>query len=245
MLIEGDSASPVAGWYLTVPEANATVILLHPLHGDRRAMLSRARMLHEAGYGALLIDLPGHGETPSETLTLGWRSRLAVIDAVQFARRREPEHRIAVIGWSLGGASAVLASPLPIDALVLESVYPTIEGAIHNRIALRAGEGPASAIAPLLLRQLRVRRGVSPANLRPIDRMGDVGCPILVLAGDHDARTTGAETQDLFDSAPNPKELIWFPGAGHVDLLAEDQNRWKTSVLSFLAVHLPGDDHRP
>lgn len=47
--ITGESPSPVAGWHLGSGTNQATVILLHPLHGDRRTMLSRARALWAAG----------------------------------------------------------------------------------------------------------------------------------------------------------------------------------------------------
>ena len=48
--------------------------------------------------------------------------------------------------------------PLRVDALVLESVSPTLEEAIDNRLAIRPGPlGPP--LAPLLTAQLRPRLG--------------------------------------------------------------------------------------
>lgn len=231
-----ESGSNVAAWYWPYEDAQATVILLHPIRTDRRAMLGRAKLLHEAGYATLAVDLQGHGESPGEHITAGYRERHDVVAACDYIRRRNPEHRIGVVGWSLGGAAALLASPLDIDALVLESVYPTIRQAVHNRIAMRLG--PLSyLLTPVILGQFRLRLGLSPSDLRPIDIIDDVACPVLVAAGDEDEHTTLSETNSLFAAAREPKKLVVFTGASHRDLFDYDPHRYG-EVIAFLNQHL-------
>ena len=141
----------------------------------------------------LLIDWQAHGESPGEQITMGFRERDDVIAAVGFIRETSPEHRIGVIGWSLGGASALLASPLEIDALVLESVFPSLEEAIHNRVSQRLGV-LNQILAPVLLAQLEPLLGFDPSDVCPIARISQVGCPVLVASGDQDRHTTLSET---------------------------------------------------
>jgi uncharacterized protein len=134
-----------------------------------------------------------------------------------------------------GGASAVLADPpLNLEALVLESVYPTIEEATQER--LRIYLGPLGLpLAPLLLAQLEPRLGISPSALRPIDHISRVRCPVFVISGTADDRTTPAQTQALFAKAPDPKRLWLVPGAGHVDLDRFAGAEYERRVLEFLA----------
>jgi len=226
-------APSMSGWWFRADEPQATVLLLHPLRGDRRAMVGRARLLVEAGYDTVVIDLQAHGERPGEAITFGDREKNDVIEAVRLIRAATPGRPIAVMGWSLGGAAAVLAGPLDVDALVLESVYPSIDRAIANRLSLRVGSFGAAA-ATLFTAQLPVRLGVSAAELRPIDKIAEVGCPVLVLSGEADPRTTAEETRELFAAAAEPKRLKLFPGAGHVDLMERDPGAWKAEVMSFL-----------
>lgn len=236
--IRSGSGGELAGWYAPRKGASATVLLLHPFHGDRRAMLERAKLLLEAGYAVLLIDLQAHGESPGEQITMGFREREDVIAAVDFIRETSPGHRIGVIGWSLGGASALLASPLEIDALVLESVFPSLEEAVHNRVSQRLG-GMSQFLAPVLLAQLEPRLGFDPSDVCPIERISEVGCPVLVASGDRDQHTTLAETERLFAAAREPKQLVIFSGAEHVDLLNDDPKKYQ-EIMTFLDHHLRG-----
>lgn len=234
------AAPSMTGWWVHAPAPRAVVLLLHPLRADRRAMIGRARVLVEENYDVVLIDLQAHGERPGEAIAFGALERDDVVQAVQVIRRRAPGLPMAVVGCSLGGASMLLAGPLGVDAVVLESVYPAIDGAIANRLAMRAGRLGAAA-APLLSWQLPLRLGVSAAELRPIAVVGEVGCPVLVLSGEADRHTTAGETRQLYSAAAEPKRLVLFPGAGHEDLLAFDPAAWKAAVLPFLDGAISGD----
>src|SRR3954469_19191753 len=110
--IPSESGSNLATWYVPAANACATVILLHPIRGDRRSMLGRARLFHDASYAVLLPDLQAHGESPGQQITMGFLELHDVRAAVDYARKTNPAHRIAVLGWSLGGAATILASPL-------------------------------------------------------------------------------------------------------------------------------------
>lgn len=235
--IFSESGSTLATWYLPAANSTATLVLLHPIRADRRAMISRARLFHDAGYAVVLIDFQAHAESPGGHITSGYIERHDARAAVEFAKKRNPNHRIGVVGWSLGGAATLLASPLDIDALVLESVYPSISEAVHDRVAMRLG--PLSyVLTPVLLTEFRLRLGISPADLRPIDHIAGVGCPVLVASGDLDQHTTLAETQALFAAAAEPKRLVIFQGAAHSDLLAYNPEQYEREVLPFLAANL-------
>ncbi|MCC6681438.1 MAG: alpha/beta fold hydrolase [Phycisphaeraceae bacterium] len=231
--IASQSGSTLAGWFADPQQGRGTVVLLHPIRGNRLSMLDRARFLHQAGYAVLLIDLQAHGQSPGRHITAGYLERLDAQAAVTYAHQRRPHEPVAVIGWSLGGAAALLASPLDIDALVLEAVYPTIEQAVNNRVRMRLG--PFSPIAAqLLLVQFRPRLGIDCDELHPIDHVADVGCPLLIMAGSADRHTPLSEMQSLFTAATEPKHLVIFQGATHENLLARDGPCYQTAVLDFL-----------
>lgn len=155
----------------------------------------------------LLIDLPAHGESMGERITFGAREGAGVTAALAFLRRELPGERIGVIGVSLGAAALVLAQPRPApDAVVLESMYPTIAEAVANRLAMRLGP-LGRPLAPLLLWQLPLRLGIGPAQLRPVDGMARLGAPVLVASGREDLHTPWPETARIYASAGQPEAL--------------------------------------
>jgi len=230
--IPSKSGATLAAWHLPLPDSHATVIFLHAIRGDRRSMLSRARLFRDRGYSTLLVDLQAHGESRGEQITVGYLERHDVLAAVNYIRTESPHHQIAIIGRSLGGAATLLAKP-NVDALVLESVYPTVSEAVHNRIAMRLGP-LHHVVAPMLLVQLKPRLGCSYSQLRPIDQINKVHCPVLIASGESDQHTTLEETRRIYNAASKPKKLVIFDGAAHVDLLAYDSQKYESEVMGFI-----------
>ena len=137
----------------------------------------------------------------------------------------------------------MLGSPLEIDALVIESVYPTVTEAVHDRVSAQVG--PLShLLAPLLLCQFQPRLGISTDDLCPIDKIDEVNCPLLIASGDLYRHTPLAETRRMFEAAMTPKQLVIFVGAAHVDLLAHDPQRYEQEIIPFLRMHLSDDSSR-
>ena len=224
--IPGEGHS-IAGSLRDLGPSTPVVLLLHGMGGDRRSTLPRARLLIAAGISVLLIDLQGHGETPGEHITLGWRESDDVRTALEWLRERGPARRIGVIGVSLGGASFLLGeAPPQVDALVLEAVHPRLRRAIENRVG--------RWIAPLMLLQVEPRLGVPIAKLNPVHHIAAVEAPVLVVGGERDTDTTEEETRALFAAAREPKELWIVPGAGHEDFSRIDPDGYRQHVIGFL-----------
>lgn len=232
------SGSTIHGWLTRGRPGGGAVLLLHGVGASRLEMLGRTRFLSAAGYTVLAIDFRAHGESPGGETTYGGLESRDARAALAFLRTAAPGERVGIIGISMGGAAALLgSSPLPVDALVLESVYPTIDDAVRDRA--RAWLGPAGALlVPLAMRWLFPREGVTASELRPIDRIGNQRAPVFVLAGTADRYTTPCESRALFAQAHEPKDLWMVERAGHVDLHAFAPSEYERRVGAFLAQHL-------
>ncbi|MRX08694.1 alpha/beta hydrolase [Pseudoduganella sp. FT25W] len=230
----------VAGSYLA-GQGRGAILLLHGIRADRRQMAQRARFFHQQGYSVLLIDLPGQGASTASAVTFGLREGDGVREALAELRRRAPGQRIGVIGVSLGAASMVLCRDCGhVDAVVLESMYPTITEAVANRLRMRIGMLGAP-MSELLLVQLPLRLGISKDQLCPIDHLHSLNAPVMIISGSADQHTTLAETQRLFAASAEPKELWIVPGAAHVDLHAYATTEYEQRVGTFMAHNLTGN----
>lgn len=236
--IPRDADTNVHGWLARGIRGGGVVLLIHSIRSNRLEMLSRARFLNQQGYGVLLIDLQAHGETPGKRITFGLRESKDVEAAVDFLRQTFPSERIAAIGVSLGAAAIVLAKhALRLDAVVLESLHPTIEEAAENRLRLHLGEyGPV--LLPLVLAQLAFYFDVPIAELDPISRIGELNAPLLLIAGSADEHTKVPETERLFAAARQPKDIWIVPGAGHFNMHSYAGRQYEERIADFLDQHL-------
>jgi len=229
-----DSGANVHSWWCPTQNSRGAVLLLPGIRANRLSMVDRARFLRRASYSILLIDFQATGETKGDHITFGWKESRDVLAATDFVRHVEQTGHVAIIGSSLGGVATLLATPpLKVDAMVLEEVYPTIEIATRNRMENYLGAF-GRMLTPLLLNQLQWRLGVSASQLRPVDHIASVECPVFIISGEKDRNTRPSDTRMLIEQVRTPKQVWFVPNAGHADLHRAAREEYETRVLSFL-----------
>jgi fermentation-respiration switch protein FrsA (DUF1100 family) len=233
-----ESGATIRGWFIAGRKGSGAVVLMHGVRASRLDMLDRSRFLAAAGYAVLLFDFQAHGESTGKHITFGYLESRDARAAVEFLRANAPGEKIGVLGVSLGGVAALLATPpLDAEAMVLEMVYPTIDQAVGDRLSMRLGNW-SRAFTPLLTCQLKLRSGITAQDLRPIDHVNSLRMPKLFIAGSEDRHTTLAESRELFHAAAEPKELWVVNGAKHQDLYTFAKAEYEQRVLGFFAKHL-------
>jgi len=93
-------------------------------------------------------------------------------------------------------------------------------------------------LSPLLTVQLSWRLDIPMDALRPIKETGSLDRPILSLAGEEAERTRLEDTRALLARAHEPKTLVTFPGATHVDPFVFDRAAYDTAVPAYFAQYL-------
>jgi hypothetical protein len=228
-------------WVQLSPKAtsNNWVLLLHGYRSDREILQTRRRFFIRRGYNTLLLHFRGHGSSESARISYGYNERKDVRAAVEFIRSFHPGQpvRIGIDGVSMGAAAAAYAAAyesINPDWVILESCYDNIRRALANRLALHV----SSPFIPLIARPLEfVAAHVFSLPMEDLDAakaLEKIRCPVLVLAGDSEKVLKTAEVESLYQSIPEPKRLVFFPGAGHEDLLLHDPRRFIKAVTSFL-----------
>lgn len=229
----------IHGWLVPGKPKQGVVLLLHAVRGDRRDMISRAEFLRARGYAVLLIDFQSHGENRGRRITYGDLESLDVTGAIQYLHHKLPGEKVAVIGVSMGADAFVLADGRsPVDAVVLEQMFPTIDRAIASRV--RSNIGPfAPLFSSLVMVEMQSRMEIPASRLSAIDRMAKIGAPVLIANGTADSHTTIDEARAELAAAAPPKELWAVEGAGHVDLHGFAKAEYERRVGDFLARYLP------
>ncbi len=240
--LTGPGEVQLAGWYIPAAGGSGptgpTVVIAHGWGSNKSNMLDRAVLLHDL-YNLVLFDFRNHGQSAASATTQGVREAgdlRAVIDWLEAAKGPD---RIAVLGVSMGGASAANEADRDerIDALILESTHATLANAAQAR--LDRGGYPLSlpgSWAVLLGTLIRTGEDVSAAD--PVQAIGRFDeRPVLLISGGEDGSIGPNDAQDLLaaaEDAGSPAELHICDPAAHAqsnEACPEDYPGW---VLGFL-----------
>ncbi len=227
-------------WLIKGRADQGGLLLLHERGGSRRSMLARARFLNAEGYTVLVPDLRGEGEAEPVLRGLGVVETKDVEAALDELRKIMGPRKIGIIGVSKGAAAAVFSRPAqPVSALVLESMYGNLQQAVTARMVEHLGEW-SERLGRLFAAPLAFGMGVGLDNVSPMLALSNLKIPKLIISGDEDTKPNWQQTQQIFDHAAEPKQLLKISGAGHEDLYAFSRTQWESQVSIFLAQHLQG-----
>ena len=136
-----DGASERTGWFIPSEGEGPVIIMVHGRDASRTAavkgnFLQEARLLHDAGFGVLMIDLAAMVRAATPASPLGSRSA-ATYSApwTGCCRAALAPGRIGVLGLSLGAAAAIgaAAEEPAIAALVTDSSFADINTLIEEQ----------------------------------------------------------------------------------------------------------------
>ena len=218
------------GWY--VPSKNGSAVaLMHGAGGNRAQLLPEAHSLADHGFGVLLFDWPGHGESSGEVhWNAGERASLSAALDWLSARSDVSNRSLGAYGFSMGGyvVAQVAASDRRLSAVVLAGTPANQREQVafqHGRLSL-LGELPA-------LYALR-RGGMEIERLRPIDEVAKIyPRALLIVGGTHDFIVPPSMAPALHARAGEPKELLMIEGAGHGDYAAVGGSAYLQKLSAF------------
>lgn len=231
-----DDEVTLAGWY--VPSSNgAAIVLRHGAGSNRSHLLDHAAVLARHGYGVLLVDARGHGDSGGRAMDLGWYGERDTAAAVDFLRQRPDVEfaKIGVLGLSMGGEEAIGAAGADprVRAVVAEGATGRTSG---DRRWLADADGLRGWIQVQIdrltfgLTDLLTSAG-PPATLER-SAVSAAPAPILLIAAG-EVRDERRVAERLVATDPDRVELWVVDGAGHTDGLASAPDEWERRVVEF------------
>lgn len=240
--VTGPGGVGLAGWYVPAgsgigPEG-PTVVLAHGWGTSKSTMLDRAAILHGT-YNLLLLDFRNHGQSEGAATTQGVREAGDLRAMIDWLATEKGPDRIAVLGASMGGASALAEAVRDdrVDAIIVESTHATIANAIQARLE-RAGYPLAMPGSWAVLLGTLVRTGEDASRVDPIQAIARIGDrPALLVYGTADdtiGRTDATDIRDAASDAGVSVELVTCDGAAHDEALETCPEAYAGWVLGFL-----------
>ena len=228
-------------WYVP-PREGAAVVLRHGSGSTASNVLAHAKALAENGYGILMTDARGHGNSGGTAMDFGWFGELDIEAAVSFlvAQPEVDAGRIGVVGLSMGGEEAIGAASddSRIAVVVAEGATARTEEdkawieddyGWRGWVQLRL-EWLQYAVADLISPASKPQRlATSAAEMAPRPLL-------LVTAGE---RPDEGRAADFIQSIAGNHVVVWtVPDAGHTEGLQIAPDSWRARVMGFLNRHL-------
>ncbi|MFN0213406.1 MAG: alpha/beta hydrolase [Saprospiraceae bacterium] len=215
----------------------ATIVLLHGISACKEVEFERAKLLADAGYASLLLDLRAHGESEGEYCTFGYYEKNDLRAVADTLARRFPNRPMAIWGASLGGAIALQAMAVEprFQFGIVESTFDEFE-----KVAMEYGADWFFGVRSRWLTQRVLNKSGQIANfdafgIKPVLAAAQINHPVLFIHGDKDARIPMWFGERNYEACPAPgKRWYKVPGGGHSNLWKIAGDSMVTEVLGFL-----------
>ena len=218
------------GWY--IPSHNGAAVISFP---GRKGPQRQARMLARHGYGVLLFDRRGEGDSEGDPNSWGWGGDADVKAAIAYLQRRsdvDPQ-RIGGIGLSVGGEMLLetAAETDQLAALVSEGAGArsfTEEmdydvGGVNKALGALVSASKTAGIAVFSNR-------TPPENLKTLSSR--IQEPVLLIASPHSGH--GEELNRGYARAAGDSATLWeIPESGHVGGLQARPEEYERRVVGF------------
>ncbi len=202
--------------------------------GDNRLFVKFARKIAPRGLAVLRFDFAGSGDSEGDFAEITPRSEIEDLrSAIDFVCTLPgiDTHFISLLGYSLGGAVSIYAAAEDqrINAFIgwapvshPEATFQRILGKKTFDLAEKFGRAPCRNGD----KQFSLRRDffLDLQNLNPLSTINKISPrPILLIQGLLDEKVLPTETEILYRSAVNPKEIHFISDAGHSFAFFEDE----------------------
>ncbi|MES9832398.1 MAG: alpha/beta hydrolase [Candidatus Thiodiazotropha sp. DIVDIV] len=203
-------------WYIAAQNSNATLIIVHGWGGNAEMMLPLAEPFYSAGLSVLLYDARNHGKSDSDSFSSLPRFSEDLDAAISWIKLKHPEHKLIVLGHSIGAAAAILSASKRSD---IDSVIALSGFAHPNLVMNRHLDRPwlPRPLREIIMRYIQWVIGFRFDDIAPMNRIVDVRCPVLLAHGTDD-RVVPISDMKLIEAnttKERPIEVIAIEGAQH------------------------------
>jgi dipeptidyl aminopeptidase/acylaminoacyl peptidase len=220
----------IAAWYAPPSTTRAAIVLVHGVDAERSSLLFETRVLAQAGFGVLALDLPGQGASGGKT-EWGVPERRAISAAVTWLTHRPgiDPNRIGAFGLSMG--AYVLAQAAAVDKRISAVALAASPNDVVEFNWLATGRWGLLSQYPTYW---ALRAAGTPVDMLPKDIVGEIAPrPLLIVQGDQDGLVPEWMARQLYVAAREPKDLYIVRGAHHADYSSVAPLEYRTRLTDF------------
>jgi len=152
-----------------------------------------------------------------------------------------PAKPYGFFGVSMGASAGIelAARDERLGAVAADSAYVSLREAIAAHLKRRYPWAPRPWVMPLIGWTYRLRFGVWPGHVAPIEHINGLNPrPLLVIHGESDQRVPAERIRALYARAGGTKQIWLVKGAGHMGAYSKGAETYRKRLVEFFRAHL-------
>jgi uncharacterized protein len=223
------------GWF--VHSRNQATVIVYP---GKKGTQEHARMLVRHGYGVLVFDRRGEGESEGDPNALGWGFNRDLKGALRFLRSRSDVNprRIGGLGLSVGGEALLQTAAETKDLKAVVSDGAGARSVREDIVHMRFAKAPEIAFSAVMTAGTALfSNQLAPPNLERLARR-IAPTPVFFI---YATKGAGGEENnpDYYRAAAEPKQ-IWKIDTSHTHGLTARPKEYERRVIDFFDTSLLG-----
>ncbi len=211
------------------------VIMVHGYKSLGMMMINRAYEFVKEGYNVLLIDQRCCGKSEGRYTTYGWLEHYDVLDWINTLVNYDNEAKIALYGFSMGGATVMNVA----GEYLVDNVKCIIEDAgfssLKDQLAYKASNKYKSKglfVVPGLEYLLKNKCGFSLNDANSLKQLQQSVTPIMFIHGEEDKNVPYEMVFDNYYACNSEKELFTVSNANHFETI--DNKYYYERIFKFM-----------
>ena len=235
--IESRDGLKLRGWFYD-RGGETTVIFCHGYQGGPEELSGLASHMCKAGFNTLLIYQRGHKQSEGAFFTMGVKERYDLLDWIDYVNHRKPGGKIALYGWSMGGATVMgaLGEKLPenVKCAVEDCGYENLYDQLLASTSLFMPKLPCKAFFTGVLDvYCRLFRGFSIRL--PLSRaLEKCTVPVLFIHGSADSLVPYDNLDKCYSACASKKLRSSYTGAPHISSFGREPQRYLGELEGFI-----------
>ena len=186
-----------------------------------------------------MFDQRNQGDSEGEFSSASFFEKYDALGAFDYLvkERKIPEDKIALHGFSMGGATSILAASIEprIKALIIDSTFADARELIAQEVSHATGAPMwfSTLFIPMLKVYARYFYSIHIDEMVPMEAITRVKIPVLFFHGTSDKRLHFSNSQRIHKNAHDKSKLFLVPGADHSSSYAQDKKSYLNEIQRY------------
>ena len=190
------------------------------------------------GYRMFLVDARAHGQSEGQYIGFGCKDRFDVMKWIRWmVKECGSSVRILLHGTSMGGATALMTSGLPLPKQVKGIISDcgfTSPKYVFTHVLHTMYHLPAFPMIQLsdFINKRKAGYGLDECNAAREVRKAKV--PILLIHGDADTFVPCYMCREIYENCASPKKMLIVKGAAHAESYYKNTKEYEKALNEFI-----------